>query len=77
MAKNALRGTIPIQRTNRRGKQTPGVGGLTMMEMLRLSQNGLSGTIPPELCSLTNLQRLQVDENHLTGKSTGQGEDLG
>ena len=43
------------------------MGKLTNLTDLGLSENKLSGTIPPELGNLTNLELLYIRENQLTG----------
>ncbi len=43
------------------------VGGTLHVAALRLSENGLVGTIPPELGQLSNLVELDLGDNRLTG----------
>ena len=43
------------------------VGWPSQLEVLSLNGNQLTGTIPPELGSLTNLERLYLSDNQLTG----------
>ena len=45
----------------------PYSGNLDNLEVLDLSDNRLSGAIPPMLCSLANLQVLDLDHNRLRG----------
>ena len=40
---------------------------MTSLQILGLSRNGLSGTIPVELGALTNLQELYLNQNELSG----------
>ena len=50
------------------GEVPSGVGRLSGLEVLSLSENSLSGAIPDELGSLANLRELSVDGNQLTGE---------
>ena len=45
----------------------PSTGSLANLKTLDLSDNKLSGTIPPTLCSLADLDTLDVGRNRLTG----------
>ena len=44
--------------------------------MLVLSGNGLSGSIPPKLSSLTNLRTLNLADNRLTGCIPSEFSDI-
>merc|ERR1711966_266116 len=43
------------------------VGGMQRLELLYLSHNNLSGTVPAELASITKLAALRVNRNRLSG----------
>jgi len=43
------------------------LGQLTTIEQLELSYNDLDGTLPPEICTLTSLVTLTLDNNMLSG----------
>ncbi len=51
------------------------MGGLASLESLYLNINGLSGEIPPELGSLTSVQRLGLSGNELSGCVPGSFRD--
>ena len=50
------------------GEVSSGMGRLSGLEVLSLSENSLSGAMPDELGSLANLRELSVDGNQLTGE---------
>ena len=50
------------------GEVPTGMGRLSGLEVLSLSENSLSGAMPDELGSLANLRELSVDGNQLTGE---------
>ena len=50
------------------GEVSSGMGRLSGLEVLSLSENSLSGAMPDELGSLANLRELSIDGNQLTGE---------
>ena len=54
------------------GEVPSGMGRLSGLEVLSLSENSLSGAIPNELSSLANLMEMSVDGNQLTGEIPGE-----
>lgn len=50
------------------GEIPPGIGTLSLLENLELSQNKLTGPIPSDIVNLKKLWQLQLHENSLTGK---------
>ena len=42
-------------------------GWMTILEHLCLSENGLSGTLPPDLAMMRTLRTLKLDFNDLSG----------
>ena len=49
---------------------------MSSVEYLELSENNLSGAIPPELGSLSNLTSLYLNENRLSGAIPPELGDL-
>lgn len=50
------------------GEIPAGIGNLSLLENLELSQNKLTGEIPSEIVNLKKLWQLELHENSLTGK---------
>ncbi|KAK9665341.1 hypothetical protein RND81_14G105700 [Saponaria officinalis] len=65
---NNLHSQIPDGISNHRGAIPSGIGQLTSLKFLDLSQNRLSGEIPTSLVSIDYLEILDFSKNNLSGK---------